>query len=235
MKPTYGIPCNETRYTLKAEKDRIRFRFVSGDGNAPSSVTVKIGDTDPLTGKKITDMTVFEEYHKIVNHEVYTNWKDIRRPLTPGEKKQREEKKAAVIADFEKRFGYRPSASDIHWLVDDFMPDLYTASIERYRDEEDNPESDRISGLGIPCEDPFGEDTPEEILRLREIAGTLTGRLADVYEAMLIRYAGGKERITTEDLARKWNVSISQIGKDRAKIIRMIKDGFKADKGKETE
>ena len=104
------------------------------------------------------------------------------------------------------------------------MPDLYTASIERYRDEEANPESDRISGLGIPCEDPFDEDTPDEIQRLREVAASLTGRLADVYEAMLIRYAGGKVRITTEELARKWGVSVSQIGKDRAKIIRMIRE-----------
>ena len=224
MKPTYGIPCNETRRTLKAEKDRIRFRFVSDDGNTASSFSVKIGDTDPLTGEKITDMTVFEEYHKMVNHEVYTNWKDIHRPLTPGEKKQREEKKAAVIADFEKRYGYKPSASDIHWLVDDFMPDLYTASIERYRDEEGNPESDRISGLGIPCEDPFGEDTPDEIQRLREVAASLTGRLADVYEAMLVKYAGGKECITLEELAGKWNVSAMQISKDQKKIIRMIRD-----------
>lgn len=232
MKPNYGIPCNETRHTLKAEKDRIRFRFVTSDNNTPSSVTISIGDTDPLTGETIANLTIFEEYYKMVDHEIYTNWKDIHRPLIPGEKKQREEKKTAIIADFEKQFGYKPSASDIHWLVDDFMPDLYMASIERYQDEEANPENDRISGLGIPCEDPFGEDTPDEILRLREIAASLTGRLADVYEAMLVRYSGSKERITTEELARKWNVSISQIGKDRAKIIKMIKERFNSDNGK---
>ena len=114
MKTTKGIPCNETRHTLKAEKNQIHFRFVTDDGNTPSTCSIGIGDIDPLTGQTITDMTFFREYHRMVDHDIYSYWKDLRPALTPAEKKQRDEKKAAIIADFEKRYGYRPSESDIH-------------------------------------------------------------------------------------------------------------------------
>lgn len=224
MKTTKGIPCNETRHTIKAEKDKIRFRFVSDDGNTPSTFTVGIGDTDPLTGKAITDMTFFTEYYRMADHDIYSYWKDHRPYLTPAEKKQREEKKQSLIADFEKQYGYCPSESDIHWLTDDFMPERFTVSIERFRDEEGTPENDRISGLGIPCKDPFEEDIPDEILRLRELAANLTGRLADVYEYLLMKHAGGKEKTTMKNIAKKWDVSTSQINKDKDRIIQMIRD-----------
>ena len=219
-----GIPCNETRHTLKAERNRIDFNFVTTDGNTPSSCSIGIGDMDPLTGETITDMTFFEQYHKMVDHDIYTCLKDIRRPLTPGEKKQRAEKKEALIAEFEEKYGYRPSASDIHWLVDDFMPDLYTASIERYRDEEDTPESDRISGLGIPCCDPFGDAMPEDVRQLREFADSLTGRYADIYEFLLVKHAGGQKKLSLKEIADKWGISPAQAYKDKEKIIRMIRE-----------
>ena len=102
------------------------------------------------------------------DHDIYSYWKSLRPALLPAEKKQRDEKKAALLADFEQQYGYRPSEADLHWMTDDFMPERFTVSIERFRDEEDNPECDRISALGIPCEDPFNEDEPDEILKLRK-------------------------------------------------------------------
>ena len=224
MKTSKGIPCNETRHTLKAEKNRICFRFVTDDGNTPSTCIVGIGEIDPLTGEAITDMTFFREYYRMEDHDIYSYWKSRHPALTPEEKQQRNEKKAAMIAEFKKQYGYAPSDSDIHWMTDDFMPERFTVSIERFRDEEGRPECDRITGFAIPCEDPFAEDEPDEILRLREVASSLTGRLADVYEALLVKYAGGKEKITMTSLARKWGVSIQQICKDRKKIIRIIRE-----------
>ena len=160
----------------------------------------------------------------MIDHEIYTYWKDRRPALTPEEKKQRNEKKALFIAAFEKQSGYRPSDADLRWMTDDFMPERYSASIEWYRDQEGNPEDDRIAELGIPCEDPFGENEPEEILRLREIAASLSGRLADVYEALLVKYSGGKEKLSLKDIADKWGVSTTQIYKDKDKIIQMIRE-----------
>ncbi len=228
MKTSKGIPCNETRHTIKARKSRITFRFVTNDGNTPSACTVGIGDTDPITGETITDMTFFREYYRMEDHDIYSYWKSMKPPLTPTEKEQHNEKKARIAADFEKQYGYRPSNADLRWITDDFMPERFTVSIERFRDEEDNPECDRIKGLGIPSEDPFAEDEPEDILRLREAASSLTGRLANVYEALLVKYAGGKEKITMTSLARKWGVSIQQIYKDRDRIIRMIRKAVTA-------
>ena len=227
MKNSSGIPCNETRHTLKAEKDRIRFRFVTDDGNTPSSCTVGIGDVDPLTGEAITEMTFMREYYRLVDHEIYTYWKDRRVSLTPTEKKQREEKKAAFLADFEKQFGYRPSAADLQWMTDDFMPERYTASVEWYRDQEGNPEIDRMTGLSIPCEDPFGEDEPDSISRLREIAASLTGLQADIYEWLLVQYAGGNVKLSMKEIAERHKVSVSLAYKEKDRIIRIIKERVK--------
>ena len=60
------------------------------------------------------------------------------------------------------------------------------------------------------------------------MAASLTGRLADVYEALLIKYAGGKEKITFTSLAEKWGVSHTQISYDRDKVFRMIRKAVEA-------
>ena len=219
-----GIPCNETRHTLKRDKNRIRYRFVTLDGNTPSDCTVSIGDTDPLTGEVLTDMTFFTEYYRMEDHDIYSYWKTLRPPLTPAEKQQREEKKEAILESFRKEYGRFPSASDLHWLTDDFMPDRFTVSIERFQDEEGNPESDKMREFGIPCEDPFGENEPDDIFRLREFAASLSGRMADIYEWLLVKYAGGQARLSLQAIAAKWGISSTQIYKDKDRLIRMIQE-----------
>ena len=106
------------------------------------------------------------------------------------------------------------------------MPERFTVSIERYRDEESNPENDRISGLGIPCEDPFGEDTPEDILQLQELAESLTGRDAYIYEFLIVKYAGGKEKLSLKAIADKWDISLAQAYKEKDRIIKMIRESI---------
>jgi len=207
--------------------DKCFSTLLAEDGNTPSSCTVHIGDIDPATGKPITDMTFFKEYYKMIDHEIYTYWKDRRPTLTPEEKKQREEKKARITISFEQQYGYRPSNPDLQWLTGEYIPERYSASIEWYRDQEGNPEDDRIAELGIPFEDPFGENEPEDIRRLREITSSLNGRLADVYEALLVKYAGGKEKLSMKAIAEKWGVSTAQIYKDKDKIIQMIRESIK--------
>lgn len=182
-----GIPCNDYYHTIKAKKDRIVFRFVSDDGRTPASCTVKIGDIDPVTGERITDLEFFTEYHRLADHQIYIQNKETKGLL----------------------------------YMDGMM------------DDEGDGKMDREAQFSVPAADPFGEEAPEEILRLREIAASLSGRLADVYEALLIKYAGGQEKISMTDLARKWGVSVTQICRDREKIIRMIK-GQGAKNGKQT-
>ena len=94
---------------------------------------------------------------------------------------------------------------------------------DAFTNEEGESTMDRNEEFSIPAADPFDSDA-DRILRLKEMADSLTGRMADVYEALLVKYAGGKEKISMTELARKWGVSVTQICKDREKIIRMIRE-----------
>ena len=90
--------------------------------------------------------------------------------------------------------------------------------------DEDENETDKSGFFSAAAPDPFGEDEPDDVRSLREFAESLSGRLADVYEALLVMYAGGKEKISMTDLARKWGVSVTQICKDREKVLRLIRE-----------
>ncbi len=180
MKTAHGIPCNDYRHISKAKKNRITYRFVTNDGITPSACTVRLGDTDPLTGQSISDKEFFMDYFRMVDHEIYVQGKETRNRLSLD---------AMVFDDGDNQFGHK-------------------------------------SEYSVSAEDPFNEDTPEDILRLREVSASLTGRLVDVYEALLINHAGGKEKISLAEIAKKWSVSTAQVYKDKGKIIRMIREAF---------
>lgn len=171
-------PCNEYYRIPKANQDKIVFHFVTEDGNTPSSCTVRIGDIDPMTGEKITNLDFFKEYHKLALHQVYIQNKET---------------------------------NDLLYM------DGFTDKEEKHNRLE------KKAQFSTPAADPFGENESDEILRLREIAESLNERQKDVYEALLVKHAGGKEQITLTELARKWNVSVERICQERDKIIRMIK------------
>ena len=100
-------------------------------------------------------------------------------------------------------------------------------SLEGLISDEGKSKVELEKNYSIPTIDPFAENEADDILSLREVADSLTGRLADIYEALLVQYAGGQERITMTELARKWGVSVTTICKDRDRIIRMIRKAIK--------
>ena len=106
--------------------------------------------------------------------------------------------------------------------------------LEGLVNDDGDSELEKKKSFSVPACDPFAEDEPEEILCLRKVGASLTGRLADVYEALLVKYAGGKEKITFTSLAEKWGVSVTQISYDRDKIFRMIRKAI-AEARKEVE
>lgn len=181
MKNNHGIPCNEYYHTVKARKDRIEYRFVNTDRNTPSGCTIRLGDTDPITGETVTDVGFFREYHRLADHQIYVNGKETKNRLS----------------------------------LDGLVNDDGDSKLEKEK------------SFSIPACEPFAEDEPDEIRCLREVSSSLTGRLADVYEALIIKYAGSKEKITFTSLAEKWGVSVTQIGFDRDKIFRMIREAIK--------
>lgn len=219
-----GNRCNETQYTPKAKRNRIIYRFVTGDRDIPSRYTVRLGDTDPLTGEQMTEVNFFREYYQLVDHEVYITLKSKRPEYTSEQKNWREKESEAFCASFIAMYGYAPSRDDVFYHLEQLEKDRYCLSIDEMINEKNEIITDYRADFGYEDQDPFGTDLPDDIYKLHEITGTLTGRKKAVYEAMLDNLAGGVGKISNVELARRWGVSEGQIRKDQKAIIRMIKE-----------
>ena len=216
-----GLRCNETWYVDGINRDRIRYEFVTEDGVTPSSCMIRLGDTDPRTGEKITDLTFFREYHKLVDHQVMKNNDAMRPGYTSAEKARRMQRKEAIIATFAAEHGYAPSTSDVLWWLEEEEPERYNLPLDCLVDEEDGSDDlNRHAAFSIPLEE---EEESAGLQALREVAAELTRRKAEVYEAMIQRAAGGQVRVRFSEIARKWGVSPKQINKDQEKIKEMVR------------
>ena len=218
-----GIPCNETRFTPKTGRDRITYQFVTDDGITPAGCTIRLGDTDPLTGEKLTDLEFFHAYYRQVDKEIHSTLKCLRPDYTEEQKAWRKEEARRYAASFRKQYGYAPSRDDIRWHLEQKEKQRCCLYYDGLVNEDGDSLMDCIPGFGRRDEDPFGTDLPDEIYALRKLAETLQGRKKDVYEAMLQNLAGGGRRVTNVDLARKWDVSEAQIRQDQKMIVKMIK------------
>ena len=91
-------------------------------------------------------------------------------------------------------------------------------------------DADRSCAEVMPEMGTSGSLVPDEIIRkmiserLAEITGRFSGRMKEVYEAMLSRQGGKGTKIRVVELARKWGVSERQIGYDQEKIARIIRE-----------
>jgi len=217
-----GIRCNETRYVNGADRDRIRYEFLSEDGAVPSSCTVFLGDTDPLTGEEITDVTFFREYHRLVDHQVRKNLSAVRRDYSPAEKALRKRRKEEYATAFTAEHGYAPSRSDVLYYLDQSEPERYHLSLDSLVDEETGGDDlERHAFFSVPSFADAEESV--QMQALREVAAGLSGRKAEVYEAMIQRAAGGQARLRFSDIAKKWGVAPKQITKDQQRIMDMVR------------
>ena len=66
------------------------------------------------------------------------------------------------------------------------------------------------------------EEESIEMQALREVGESLTGRLAEVFEAMIQEKAGGKVRLKKKDVADQWDIRPPQITKDQKTIMKMV-------------
>ena len=224
MKTTKGIPCNETRFTYGDKRKQISFRFVTDDGITPSSCTIRIGDTDPMTGEPITEMEFFQEYHRHTDSEVYRNLKAIRPAYTRNQKAWRDAEKLAFTRRFEQEYGYTPSADDVRYHMEQIEPERFHLYLDEVLQGDDGAIDEYGREFKQQAEDPFGTELPDDLYALKEVADSLTGRLRAVYEAMLQRAAGGADRMTLTDVQHEWGVSYTQIMKDTKKIEKMIRE-----------
>lgn len=202
MKNSKGIPCNETHFTNGKNKNRISFRFVTDDGITPSSCTIRIGDTDPMTGEVITDMEFFRDYHRQADREIHRNIHTMRPPYTAEQKAWREQEKQRYIREFEEKYGYSPSLDDILYHLAQIEKERYHLRIDDLEAKDDDSGIEKKDFLAAPSEDPFCTDLPDDIYALREIEASLTPRLKTVYQAMLQFAGGGAGRTTYKELAK---------------------------------
>lgn len=219
-----GIPCNELELHNINTTRSISYHFVTDDGNTPSACTVRLGDTDPFTGKEITDIDFFREYYREANKEAYQSMKGIRPAMSGTEKEELRQERKKIAEDFRYRHGYEPNTDTVRYLQEERRGSRYHISIEAFADEEECFAGSVSALADTAAEKALAGNESDEIAALREVASSLTGRLKDVYEMMLVRYAGGKVRITGKELAQKWHVSDMQISRDQKKIMEMIRE-----------
>ena len=220
-----GIRCNETRYTNGKDRNRICYEFVSDDGVTPSSFSFGIGDTDPLTGERFTNVTILQEYYKVVDHEVRTNQQAAQSgslDLTPAQKARRDKLKQEYIEAFTAEHGYAPSKDDVRYWLEQQEVERWHLSLDTILDDENGSDDlERHAAFSVPS---FAdrEETIEE-QALREVAESLTGRKAEVFEAMIQRAAGGQARLRFSEIAEKWGVSQKQITMEQERIKKMVR------------
>ena len=221
---SFYLRCNELRKTGKAEQNAIEYHFVNTDNNTPARIRITLGDTDPLTGKPIQDISFFREYHAFSNRQAACNDKNIKAPFTKKEKAVRDELRSSIASAFEQEYGYKPSEYALQYLLEEQWPIPYILPIDNLDDDDED-----FSDTDTDLTDRYAEEAlpgmeSDDTLALRAFARTLSGRLLDVYEMMLIRIDAGSEQPQLLELARKWAVSPAQITKDQARIRSMIRE-----------
>lgn len=204
-----GIRCNETRFDSREGRDRIRFEFLSDDGVTPSSCTVQLGDIDTVTGEPVTNLTWFTEYHRLKDAQVRKNLKAERPEPTEEEIARRKERKQACIDAFRRRWGYTPSKDDVRYLMEEQEQERWNMSVSVLVNEDGKDHTSRHKELSEPA--AVEEEESVEMQALREVAASLTGRLAEVYAVMFSKANGEKGGLKFRDLADKWDVSPKRI------------------------
>lgn len=195
---------------------------MSDDGITPSSCTVHLGDTDPLTGERLTDLEFFLAYHRDADREIHRNLRCMRPEYTREQRERRREEARAYREAFRKEYGYSPSRDDILRHLEELEQPRYCLHYDGLISPDGDALTEYMPEFGRSDRDPFGADLPDDVYALREVADTLTGRKRDVYEAMLVNLAGGT-RITNTELAKRWGVCESCIRQDQGQIRRMIR------------
>ena len=54
--------------------------------------------------------------------------------------------------------------------------------------------------------------------------------MADHYEWLLVKYAGGKVKLSMQEIADRWGISLSQAYKDKDRLVRMIREACRKER-----
>ena len=218
-----GTPCNETSFRAYADDTVFHYEFLDGDGEIPSSATIRLGDTDPMTGVRIEDVTFFRADHTLARQQIRSSLKAACPPRTDKEEEKRKAEREDIRREFEQEYGYTPTKDTIRYIQEQRTPERATIHLESFRNEEGESTLEYTAVLADPrAEAAFcGNEDPYE-QALLDVGMGLEGRIKDVHEMILGVFYGGMRTVTAADIAEKWHVHKSQITRDRQKIAGMV-------------
>ena len=219
------IKCDETTM-LSSRQTYIRFTYVSEDGVTPSERIVRIGDRDPISGEIITKELI-QQYIKIHNSEVYYNRRAMTRPWNKAQTEARKADRQRIAKELEEKYGDGWGKD----TVDYELKKIWGSQLNIYMDSMTDEDGENYAENKLPIthrdveSEIFGNG--DETSLLREFAETLSDELRDIFQLMLDRKSECTDRITAEDLARKWNTNRFRIIYEQQKIEEMIAEFFR--------
>lgn len=223
-----GFPCFEYSEIGPKGQNRIDFRFVTGDEEIASHVRVSLGDTDPLTGEKIIDVTIFQEYRRMHNQEVYGNKKAVVPPLSAREKEARCELRNRIAAKFRQEFGYMPDKGTLKWLLSEQAPREYRLEIDSFVTEEGDSWADCVAAFADPsAEEAFREAENNGENLLESFAETLDERELEMFRLLQMKADGCDMHGMICHLAAKWGMEQYKVSRMKARIGRKFREFIK--------
>ena len=219
-----GIPCFEYSEVGPKGQNRIDYRFVTGDEEIVSNFRVSLGDTDPMSGEKITDLTLFQEYRRMRNQEVYGNKKAIAMPLSAREKEVRRELQVRISAEFKQEFGYEPDNGTLKWLLNEAAPRKYRLEIDSFVTEEGISWADCMAAFAdSSAEEDFLEVENDGMDPIEAFAATLDEKELEMFRLLQMKADGCNMHGMICYLARKWGMEQYQVTRMKQRIGRKLK------------
>ncbi len=222
-----GIPCFDYTEIGPKGQDKITFQFVTGERNIPASAKVTLGDTDPMTGEKVTDVTFFREYHLQRNREIYYNKKAVACQLTGKEKEERQAIRTQIEEEIREKYGYAPDRGTLKWLVNERMPKQYRLEIDSFRDDEGASLTERMPEFADKEAEKDFQAIENEGHTLDDFEETLSPIQRDVFNLLRMQSEGINVRGMGKQLAEKWHVDKSDISKTKQQIGKLLKRWMK--------
>ena len=160
--------------------------------------------------------------HSLDDHEVYSNIKNMRPPVTDEQKAERAAWLQTFKADFLNKYGYETTEDVIADAIEERYPKNWNLSLNIHESDDDGSDTtDHHSELADPNAAIDEEDKlPADVQRMREIVSTCTDKQQEAYRLVYI------EGLTETEAAKVAGCSQSAIKQRLNGVIDKIKSNF---------
>ena len=169
----------------------------------------------------VTEMDI-KMLHSMDDHEVYSNIKNMRPPVTDEQKAEQAAWLETFKADFLIKNGYEPTADVIADALDGRFPKNWNLSLNIHDSDDDGGDtSDRHVELADPTAVVDPDDAlPADVRRMREIVSTCTSKQQEAYRLVYI------EGYTEEEAAAILKCTQQAVNDRLKRVIEKIKNNF---------